>query len=152
MIADITRDGVYVLPKIDSLTVEGEKKSRPMKTGEVVMAVSGAVGLPAILAVDACIHDGFVGFRSLSDEVSAEYFYNFLAAYRRLSIGQAVGATFQNLKTDQVREWLVPLPTRAKQAEFNRVAVDMRSLEKQQVAATATAQATFDALLAQVFG
>jgi restriction endonuclease S subunit len=151
MIADITRDGVYVLPKIDSLTVEGAKKSRPMKTGEVVMAVSGAVGLPAILSVDACIHDGFVGFRSLSDEVSSEYFYNFLAAYRRLSIGQAVGATFQNLKTDQVRAWLVPLPTRAKQAEFNRVAADMRSLEKQQAVATATAQAIFDALLAQVF-
>jgi restriction endonuclease S subunit len=122
-----------------------------MKTGEVVMAVSGAVGLPAILSVDACIHDGFVGFRSLSDEVSSEYFYNFLAAYRRLSIGQAVGATFQNLKTDQVRAWLVPLPTRAKQAEFNRVAADMRSLEKQQAVATATAQAIFDALLAQVF-
>lgn len=151
MIADITRDGVYVLPKIDSLTVEGAKKSRPMKTGEVVMAVSGAVGLPAILSVDACIHDGFVGFRSLSDEVSSEYFYNFLAAYRRLSIGQAVGATFQNLKTDQVRAWLVPLPTRAKQAEFNRVASDMRSLEIQQAVATAMAQATFDALLAQVF-
>jgi len=151
MIADITRDGVYVFPKIDSLTVEGAKKSRPMKTGEVVMAVSGAVGLPAILSVDACIHDGFVGFRSLSDEVSSEYFYNFLAAYRHLSIGQAVGATFQNLKTDQVREWLVPLPSRTLQTEFNRVAADMRSLEKQQATATAMAQATFDSLLTQMF-
>ena len=151
MIADVTRDGVYVIPRIDSLTIEGAKKSRPMKAGEVVMAVSGAVGLPAILAIDACIHDGFVGFRSLSGEVSPEYFYNFLAAYRHLSVGQAVGATFQNLKTDQIREWLVPLPSQTEQAHFNRVAADIRSLEIQQSAATAKAQAAFDALLAQVF-
>lgn len=113
MIADITRDGVYVTPRIDSLTEEGALKSRPMKAGEVVMAVSGAVGLPAILAIDACIHDGFVGFRSLRKDISPAFFYSYLAALRHVSVSQAVGATFQNLKTDQVRIWRVPLTTSA---------------------------------------
>lgn len=151
MIADITRDGVYVTPTIDSLTIEGAKKSRPMKTGEVVMAVSGAVGLPAILAVDACIHDGFVGFRSLDGAVSPEFLYNYLASFRCHSIGQAVGATFQNLKTDQVREWVVPIPPPGLQSRFQKTANDLRSLEAQQVAATTKARATFDALLARTF-
>ncbi len=151
MIADITRDGVYVKPAIDSLTVEGAKKSRPMHKGEVVMAVSGAVGLPAILAIDACIHDGFVGFRSLDDAVSPEFFYNFLAAFRRHSIGQAVGATFQNLKTDQIRDWMVPIPPPDLQSRFQKTANDLRGLETQQSAATDKAQATFDALLTQAF-
>lgn len=151
MIADITRDGVYVNPTIDSLTIEGAKKSRPMDKGEVVMAVSGAVGLPAILAVDACIHDGFVGFRSLNTAVSPEFFYNYLAAFRRHSVGQAVGATFQNLKTDQIREWVVPLPPPDLQLRFQKTANDLRALEAQQSTATAKAQSTFDALLAQVF-
>ena len=151
MIADITRDGAYVKPTIDSLTVEGAKKSRPMHKGEVVMAVSGAVGLPAILAIDACIHDGFVGFRSLDVAVSPEFFYNFLAAFRRHSIGQAVGATFQNLKTDQIREWIVPIPPPDLQSRFQKTANDLRGLETQQAAATAKAQATFDALLSQEF-
>lgn len=151
MIADITRDGVYVKPAIDSLTVEGAKKSRPMNKGEVVMAVSGAVGLPAILAIDACIHDGFVGFRSLDRAVSPEFFYNFLAAFRRHSIGQAVGATFQNLKTDQIREWIVPIPPPDLQSRFQKTANDLRGLEAQQAAATAKTIETFDALLGQVF-
>jgi restriction endonuclease S subunit len=151
MIADITRDGVYVVPTIDSLTLEGAKKSRPMSKGEVVMAVSGAVGLPAILAVDACIHDGFVGFRSLNTCVGPEFFYNFLAAFRRYSVGQAVGATFQNLKTDQIREWIVPIPSSAQQDRFLTLAVDLRALETQQATATDKAQATFEALLAQAF-
>lgn len=151
MIADITRDGTYVTPQIDSLTEEGASKSRPMKRGEVVMAVSGAVGLPAILAVDACIHDGFVGFRNLSPEITPEFFYNYLVALRHFSRTQAVGATFQNLKTEQIRAWQVPRPSAAAQQRFAELTAAGRSIEVQQTAAVAKAQAIFQALLAQVF-
>jgi type I restriction enzyme S subunit len=90
MISDITRDGAYVTPRTDSLTIEGANRSRPMKAGDVVMAVSGAVGLPAILTIDACIHDGFVGFRNLRREITAQCFYYFLlAALIALSGGMA---------------------------------------------------------------
>jgi restriction endonuclease S subunit len=103
------------------------------------------------LAVDACIHDGFVGFRSLDVSVSPEFLYNFLVAYRRHSAEQAVGATFQNLKTDQIREWVVPVPPENLQTRFQQIAREFRRLLAQQSAATAKAQAAFDALLAQVF-
>lgn len=151
MIADITRDGVYVCPSIDSLTELGATKSRPMLKGDVVMAVSGAVGLPAILAVDACIHDGFVGFRSLDKDISPEYMYGFLSAYRRLSIGQAVGATFQNLKTDQIREWLVPIPDINTQSLFLEVVEKVRLIEKRQVSATKFAEEAYHSLLSACF-
>lgn len=62
MVADLTRDGWFTTPKIDSLTIDGAKKSRPVKSGTIVMAVSGNVGLVSRLQVDACIHDGFVAF------------------------------------------------------------------------------------------
>ena len=123
-----------------------------MSAGDVVMAVSGAVGLPAVLAVDACIHDGFVGFRSLDDAVISAYLYSFLAAYRRHSVTQAVGATFQNLKTDQIKEWLVPLPPLVAQREFQQLAFDLRRMGRQQSVATATAAATFESLLHRTFG
>lgn len=69
MIADITRDGQTVTPQIDTLTAEGARRSRPVPKGTIVMAVSGNVGLAAQLAVDACIHDGFVGFTNLQTEL-----------------------------------------------------------------------------------
>ena len=80
MVADITRDGMYTTPQIDTLTEEGATKSRPMKTGEVVITVSGNPGLPTILAIDACIHDGFVGLRELRKDVLPEYLYFALLA------------------------------------------------------------------------
>jgi restriction endonuclease S subunit len=121
MIADITRDGVYVTPQIDSLTELGATKSRPMTKGSVVMAVSGAVGLPAILAIDCCIHDGFVGFRNLSDQITARYFYWHLVARRQRSDGEAVGAIFRNITTDQIRAWKVPVPPSALQRKFETI-------------------------------
>jgi len=118
MIADITRDGIYVTPSIDSLTEEGAKKSRPMPAGSVVMAVSGAVGLPAILTVDACIHDGFVGFRNLDQSVLPEYFYWFLQVNRERNKSQGAGAIWVNLTTDQVKRFDVPTPPLTLQEQF----------------------------------
>lgn len=110
MVADITRDGMYVTPRIDSLTELGATKSRPMKKGEVVMAVSGNPGLTAILAKDCCIHDGFVGFRSLSTEIHPSFLYFWLMAQHEQNGGQSVGSIFKNLTTSQVKEFKVPLP------------------------------------------
>jgi restriction endonuclease S subunit len=152
MISDITRDGTYVTPRTDSLTIEGAARSRPMKAEDVVMAVSGAVGLPAILAIDACIHDGFVGFRNLRKDVTAQYFYYYLLVSRRASQSQAVGATFQNLNTDQIRRWIVPIPPEKHQRIFTETAQRLDSLARHLDAAAAKAEAMVAGLSAEMFG
>ena len=111
MVADITRDGMHSTPKIDSLTAAGAARSRPMNKGDVVITVSGNPGLPTILAVDACIHDGFVGLRNLREDVNCEYLYwNLLSNHQAHGL-ESVGAVFQNLTTRQVKEFKVPLPS-----------------------------------------
>ena len=109
MIADITRDGMWVTPQIDSLTDEGAKRSRPMKAGDLVMAVSASPGLPALLKVDACIHDGFAGLKGLPDDLDRIFLYYVLLALRAKHDGQADGATFRNITSDQIREFEIPL-------------------------------------------
>jgi type I restriction enzyme M protein len=110
MVADLTRDGMYVRPQIDFLTEEGARFSRPMKRNEVVMAVSGNPGLPAILGVDAYIHDGFVGFRNLSKEIGPEFLYHLLSYFKEHSDSLSIGAVFKNLTTDQIKDFDIPLP------------------------------------------
>jgi len=110
MVADITRDGMYATPQIDSLTELGATKSRPMKKGEVIITVSGNPGLPTILATDACIHDGFVGLRDLNKDVLPEYLYFALLALHSQHGSLSIGAVFKNLTTDQIREFKIALP------------------------------------------
>ena len=111
MVADITRDGMYSIPQIDSLTEEGAAKSRPMKNGDVIVTVSGNPGLPTILAVDACIHDGFVGLRNINESVNREYLYLNLLQQHSINGAQSVGAVFKNLTTHQVKGFEIPLPS-----------------------------------------
>jgi restriction endonuclease S subunit len=111
MVADVTRDGMYVTPSIDTLTEEGAKQSRPMKKGDLVMAVSGQPGVCAILAIDACIHDGFAGCRNMNQEkILTEYAYHYLMSQMDVNNSQSVGAIFKNLNLDQLRQFEIPLP------------------------------------------
>jgi restriction endonuclease S subunit len=151
MIEDITRDGMFVTPKIDSLTLAGAKKSRPMKAGSVVMAVSGAVGLPAILKIDACIHDGFVGFRDLDERVSPIFFAHLLQTMRSTSRSQATGAIWQNLTTDQIKSWEIMLPQQPKQDRFIQIVQYHGHLRSQQREAFRQAEHLFQSLLNKAF-
>lgn len=119
MVADVTRDGRYVTPEIDFLTDEGALKSRPVPKGTLTIQVSGNPGMPAILAVDACIHDGFAALIEIKQEsISIEYLYFSLLAVAEQNSQMAVGAIFRNLTTSQLREIKVVIPSYEKQLEL----------------------------------
>lgn len=121
MVADVTRDLMYVTPIIDFLTVEGAKKSRPLNKGSLVVQVSGNPGTPAILAVDACIHDGFAGFLDLKDEiVDVEFLFYHLHLMKDIHKRLAFGAVFQNLQTYAIKDFVVPLPSMSSQKEITK--------------------------------
>ena len=119
MVADVTRDGMYTVPEIDYLTEEGSKKSRAMKKGDLIMAVSGQPGLCTILGIDAFIHDGFVGFRELDNtKVLTEFAYHVLTDMRDRNNLLSVGAIFRNLNTKQVKIIKIPTPPLKTQLEI----------------------------------
>jgi type I restriction enzyme S subunit len=129
MVSDLTRDGLWVNATTDSLTVEGAKLSRPMPAQSVVMAVSGAPGLSAILNHDACIHDGFVGLRNLSADLLPEFVAFTLNLLRAKNDQQAVGAVFRNLTTDQVKAMAIPVPPIDLQQRFRTFLLQWQAVQ-----------------------
>lgn len=118
--ADVTRDGKWVTPKIDFLTPEGAKRSRPCPKGTLTIICSGDVGIPSFLAVDACIHDGFLAFINI-DEARAckNYLYHVIASLKqRLDSSATHGGVFTNLTTTILKEFQLPLPPIAEQEEI----------------------------------
>lgn len=121
MVADITRDGWRVTPAIDSLTIEGAKRSRPVPAGTVVMAVSGNVGLVSRLAINACVHDGFVAFARLDERRCQPGFLLALLHFSKaLHDKHKAGAIFINLTTTDIKAMPLPLPPIELQREFAR--------------------------------
>jgi type I restriction enzyme S subunit len=95
MVADVTRDGRYVTPRIDFLTEEGATLSRPMPKGTLTIVCSGDVGTPSFLAIDACIHDGFLAVTNLSQRCKPEYLYEaFLSLKSQLERSATHGGGF----------------------------------------------------------
>lgn len=126
MVEDITRDGRLVTPRIDFLTEAGAKLSRPLEAGTVVVVCSGCVGTPAILAVDACIHDGILGLPDLECDVDPDYLYfALLAAQSEFQRVTTKGGIWNNLTTTILKEFPISLPPRRKQRSIADMLIEV---------------------------
>ena len=111
MVEDVTRDGKYVTPRIDFLTEVGAKKSRPCKAGTLTIVCSGVVGVPSFLAVDACIHDGFLAILDIKKNVIEDYlFYQIFRLKEKLERSATHGGIFTNLTTTILKEFEISIP------------------------------------------
>lgn len=112
MVEDVTRDGKYVTPSVDFLTEEGAKRSRPCPAGTLTVVCSGTVGVPSFLAVDACIHDGFLALVNIKKNVSSDYLYHLLSTQQEKFDNSAThGGVFTNLTTAILKDFKVPIPS-----------------------------------------
>ena len=152
MIEDITRDGWSVTPRVDSLTELGATMSRPVKAGTIVMAVSGNVGLCAQLAVDACVHDGFVAFKDLDTDSFIPLFFGMAMSQMRQSHQRnQAGAIFQNITTTDVKQMKIPVPPLSLQKEFVARVTEIRAVQDEQAASRRRLDDLFQSLLHRAF-
>jgi type I restriction enzyme S subunit len=109
-ISDITKEKKYLRSTTQNLSAEGVKKSVAVKPGDLIMSICATIGVPRLVDMNACIHDGFVLFENLSSRVDSEYLFYFLhtAMSRYLSMGQP--GTQINLNTSIVKDTPIDLP------------------------------------------
>jgi type I restriction enzyme S subunit len=111
MVEDVTRDGKWVTPQVDFLTELGASLSRPVPPGTLTLVCSGTVGVPALLAIAACIHDGFLALTHIAPRCNTDFLYHgFLSSRQRLEGRATHGGVFTNLTTSIVKTFEVPLP------------------------------------------
>ena len=123
MVKDVTRDGKYVTPKIDFLTEAGASKSRPCKAGTLTIVCSGDVGVPSFLAVDACIHDGFLAIIDIKHSlIDSDFLYYQLKRLRaRMERSATHGGVFTNLTTTILKDFIIEIPPLKEQLEIINV-------------------------------
>lgn len=128
MVQDVTRDGKWVTPRIDSLTIEGAKLSRPCKAGTLTIVCSGTVGVVSFLAVDACIHDGFLALIEIDEaRATKDFLYHSLSTLRlQFEDGATHGGVFTNLTTSGIQQFSIKCP---KPSEQQRIATCLSSID-----------------------
>lgn len=109
-IADATaNDNPYIFKTKEFIKAEGLKKTTYLKRGTLILSNSATPGLPRFLALDACIHDGWLHFPQ-TRHFTDSYLYQLFLQIRKHLVSQGNGSVFTNLKTDILRNQLVLVP------------------------------------------
>ena len=98
-ISDVTSlSSPFVLEIKEHIKKEGLRKTVFLHAGELVLSNSATPGIPKILDVDTCIHDGWLYFPK--SKLSKYYLYLFFKHIRKELVALGNGSVFTNLKTD----------------------------------------------------
>lgn len=109
-----TKAGVkYITETKEKITKEGASKSRYVKKGDFILSNSMSFGRPYILAVDGCIHDGWLSISAFENVLISDYFYyilNSAKVQQEMKMKASFGGAVQNLNVDIVKSLEIPIP------------------------------------------
>lgn len=95
-IGDVANNAKYINKTAERIIPEGEKHSRFVRNGDLLLSNSMSFGRPYILRTDGCIHDGWLVIQNYKDEWFTDFLYyllcseNVLKQYEVLAAGSGV--------------------------------------------------------------
>lgn len=108
-IADVSASDGYLITTQQQLSSLGASLSVKRDPGDLFLSIAGTVGKPCIAKIKCCIHDGFVWFPGIRDEMLRDWLFNiFDAGIAYAGLGKM--GTQLNLNTDTVGNIQIPLP------------------------------------------
>ena len=119
-ISDVTSlQTPYINTIAEHITESGLGKTVFLKSGSLVLSNSATPGIPKILDVDSCIHDGWLYFPQ--SEFSNEFLLLFFLQIRPKLVSLGNGSVFTNLKTDILKSYPVCKPPKEVLEEFDNI-------------------------------
>ena len=119
-ISDVTSlQSPFVIDIKEHIIEAGLKKTVFLKAGSLVLSNSATPGIPKILDVDSCIHDGWLYFPE--SRFSKEYLYLYFIYIRQQLINLSNGSVFNNLKTDILKAYPTILPDEETLQRFDEI-------------------------------
>ena len=119
-ISDVTAlASPYVIKIKEHIKESGLNKTVFLSSGSLVLSNSATPGIPKILDVDTCIHDGWLYF---SDSKFSKYFlYLYFKYVKNQLINLGNGSVFTNLKIEIVKSFPVSLPDEKTLSRFDEI-------------------------------
>ncbi len=112
-IGDAEIGSKYITKTKERITLEGAGKSRRVQPGDFILSNSMSFGRPYIMAIEGCIHDGWLLLRRKSARIDLDFLYTILGTETVSSQFEraATGGVVNNLNSTIVRDVKVPVPS-----------------------------------------
>ena len=139
-IGDVPTSGRIITSTEEKITKEGAKKSRHVYVGDLILSNSMSYGLPYIMGIEGCIHDGWFVLRDYEQNFNKDYLCNLLISdivqkqYKKI----AAGGVVQNISSDLVNSVYISIPSLDEQRKIagllslidERIATQNKIIEK----------------------
>ena len=121
-IGDAPSMGRYITSTSEKIKPEGLSKTRQVYPGDLVLSNSMSFGRPYIMAVEGCIHDGWLLIRDTQNQFDPVFLCHMLGTPQMLDQYRmfASGSTVNNLNKELVGNAMVPVPNRNEQVEIGK--------------------------------
>ena len=119
-ISDVTSlSAPFVLKIAEHIKDASLSKTVFLKAGSLVLSNSATPGIPKIIDLDTCIHDGWLYFPK--SQLSNEYLYLLFREIRPQLVNLGNGSIFTNLKTDILKDFEISLPSTETLSKFQNI-------------------------------
>lgn len=116
-IGDVKEGDKYITSTQEKILQSGASKSRAVHVGDFILSNSMSFGRPYILAVDGCIHDGWLTIQNYDNCFIKEFLYYLLSSEKIYNqyIAMAAGSSVKNLNKEKVSSVVVVCPANTEQ-------------------------------------
>lgn len=139
-IGDAPEQGNYITKTAEKIKSEGLSKTREVHPGDLILSNSMSFGRPYIMAINGCIHDGWLAIRNTEKRFDLKFLCTLLGTDSMLDQykAMAAGSTVNNLNKELVGSTTVSFPKIDEQVKIgeyfanldNLIALHQRELEK----------------------
>ena len=125
-ISDFNLYDRFVYETKEFIKESGLKNTRHLPAGTLILTNSATPGIPIFLGRDMCLHDGFLYFTNIKENIiNINYLYYWFLYNRKLIINQANGSVFKNLKKDIVENFEITVPDMNTQLKIVKILDDI---------------------------
>lgn len=116
-IGDAPEQGNYITHTAEKIRPEGLSKTRKVHPGDLILSNSMSFGKPYIMAIDGCIHDGWLAIRESKKHFHLQFLCTLLGTENMLNQyrAMAAGSTVNNLNKELVGNTKVSYPSKIEQ-------------------------------------
>ena len=132
-IGDVSTASRYITKTKQKIIKEGEKHSRNIYKGDLILSNSMSFGRPYIMEIDGCIHDGWLLIRDEKKMFSLEYLLQLLSSDYMINQYKALaaGGVVINLNSELVQSTNVFIPDIKEQTKIGNYFQNLDKLIEQ---------------------
>ena len=102
----------FIFKTKEFIKSNGKQYSRYLYPNTLILSNSATPGIPRIVELECCVHDGWLIIENLKNSLFNEFMYFYFLNFKEKIMNLVSGSIFKNLKTEYIKELDLIIPNK----------------------------------------